>query len=267
MHPILFTFPQFIPLLGGKSIHVYGLMIALGFLIGMWWIKRESKRVGVDPQKSLDLAFYTIIAGLIGSRIFYVFQTAPNFWDDPLVFFRIWEGGLVFQGGVIGAMIVGIWLVKKNKMPYFTMADIFAPALAFGHGLGRIGCFFAGCCHGKECPPDFPLRVIFPDIAQGIAPAGVPLYPTQLMEVVGEAIIVTILLTYRKKKKFNGAVILLYLILYSVLRIGVEYFRGDTSRGFIIEPYLSNGQFFALVLIAVAVGCWVYLRRKLTMKN
>ncbi|MBF0107394.1 MAG: prolipoprotein diacylglyceryl transferase [Deltaproteobacteria bacterium] len=262
MHPVLFDFPDWLPLIGDRDIRVYGFMIAMGFLCGMWWVKRESRLTGLNADRNMDLFFYMMISGLVGSRIFYVFNSVPNFWSDPLVFFRIWDGGLVFQGGVILCVIVAFFVVKKYKIPFFKTGDVFMPALCLGHGLGRIGCFFAGCCYGEPCDPRFPLALIFPHSDKGIAPAGIPLYPTQLMEIFGEALIFAVLFIFRKKKPFDGAVFLLYIILYSVLRSITEAFRGDVIRGFVVEPYMSNGRFISLIAVILSVLCWMYLAKK-----
>lgn len=262
MYPVLFTFPAWLPLLGGKSLHVYGLMIALGFLTALLWIRYESRRIGVDRERAVDLFFYAMIAGLVGSRILYVIHSVDDFWSNPLVFFRVWEGGLVFQGGVIGSLLVAFWYCRKHNLPYFKMSDVFAPALSFGHALGRVGCFFAGCCFGRQCSTDFPLALIFPHVDRAIAPPGVPLYPTQLFESFGEVIIFSFLVFFRKKKPFDGAVILLYLILYSILRSVNEVFRGDIERGFVVEPYLSNGQFISIIFVIASGSLWFYLSRR-----
>lgn len=259
MHPKLFTFPDWLPFLSGKSVHVYGLMIALAFLFGLWWIKRESKRVGLDQKRVVDLFFYTVIAGLIGSRILYIFYFVPGFWRDPLVFFKVWEGGLVFQGGVMGALLVVIWLCRRYQLAFFKVADVFSPALSMGHAIGRIGCFFAGCCYGKQCSPDFPLVVVFPRIEGGIAPPGVPLYPTQLFESFGEIIIFAILVTYRKKKPYEGAVFLLYLVLYSILRFFIEFLRGDFHGP---RAILTNAQIISVGMVAGAFLMWLVLRKR-----
>lgn len=262
MYPVLFRFPEFIPLLGGKGLHTYGLMVALGFLFGMIYIKRECRRVALNEDQAMDLFFYVAIAGLVGSRIFYIINSVDNFWSDPLVFFRVWEGGLVFQGGVILSVIVAFYYMKKNRMPFFKYTDVFTPALSLGHAMGRLGCFFAGCCYGKQCDLDNPLALVFPTIPDGVAPPGIPLYPTQLMESFGEFAIFGLLLLFRGRKPFDGAVFLSYLIAYSLLRSTVELFRGDVIRGFVIEPYLSNGQFISLIAIVVSLFLWVYLRKK-----
>ncbi|MBU0505789.1 MAG: prolipoprotein diacylglyceryl transferase [bacterium] len=267
MHPKLFTFPEMIPLIGGRGIHIYGLMIAFAFLFAIWWARREARREGLNENRMLDLVFYMMISGLVGSRILYVIHSVPNYWDDPLMIFRVWEGGLVFQGGVIGAVIVAVWLFRKFHMPFFKIADCFAPALSIGHGLGRLGCFFAGCCFGKQCPIDFPLAVTFPKIIDGIAPAGIPLYPTQLTEFAAEMLIFAILVFMRRRKPFDGSVFLTYLILYSILRSLIELWRGDLVRGFVIEPYLSNGQFISIVTIIIAVFLWIFLAKRAKEKT
>lgn len=262
MHPVLFRFPEAWPFIGGLALHTYGLMIALGFLLGMLYVKMESERTGLDPQKTLDLFFWVMVGGILGARVFYIINSVDHFWSDPLVFFKVWEGGLVFQGGVIGALIVAIIFIRKNQMPFFKTTDVFAPPLALGHALGRIGCFFAGCCFGKQCDPDeFPFAVIFPHNHETVAPPGIPLYPTQLMESLGEFLLFFFLLFYRKKKPFDGAVFLIYLIVYSVLRSIMEVLRGDVIRGFVIEPYLSVAQLISLLTIIVASFLWVYLRK------
>lgn len=270
MHPILFRLPDFIPLVGGFGVHTYGVMVALGFLVGMLFIQYESRRVGLNVEMVMDLFFYLVIAGLVGSRILYVFAMMQvggyDFSQDPLMFFRVWEGGLVFQGGVIACVLVTIWFTRKNEIPFMKVADVFTPALALGHAFGRIGCLFAGCCFGRQCDLHFPLALTFPVGPDTIAPSGIPLYPTQLMEASGEVAIFMFLLLYRNKKSFDGTVFLLYLILYSILRSTVEIFRGDTVRGFVVEPYVSNGQFISLLAIVAAVFAWVYLAKKARQK-
>lgn len=262
MHPIFFRFPQFIPLIGGRAIHGYGVMIALGFLLGMIYAKRESKRVGLDPERVLDLFFWTMVAGLVGSRLLYIVNSVDHFWTDPLVVFRVWEGGLVFQGGLLGGLPVAWWYVRKHDLPFTKVTDIFTPPLALGHALGRIGCFLAGCCYGLQCAIGFPLAVVFPENPDTVAPTGIPLYPTQLAESFGEFVLFAFLLWYRKRKPFDGAVLLVYLAVYSVLRSVIEVYRGDKIRGFIIEPYLSVAQFISLLTIIAVWFVWIALKKK-----
>lgn len=288
MHPLLFKFPDFLPLIGGKGVHTYGFMIALAFLFGMTYVSRESKRVGLPENKIMDMFFYIVLSGLIGSRLFYIFHSVDDFWADPMVLFRVWEGGLVFQGGVILAVIVSVVYLRKNKLPYFKTVDVFAPPLALGHGLGRIGCFFAGCCFGKQCDPQYPLGIVFPNLPDTVAPHGIPLYPTQLFEAFAEMAIFLFLFFTRKKKPFHGAVFVAYLILYSIVRFFNEFYRGDTIRGgylvtkgldvlyFKADQVVSgmdelfriyNGQLISLLTIVAALILGVFLYKKHQKEN
>lgn len=262
MHPILFTFPDWFPLLHGKSLHTYGLLVAMGFFFGLSYVLKESRRNGLDPQKASDLFFYIVLSAIIASRVLYVVITVPHWWADPLVFFRIWEGGLVFYGGLIGAVAVSIWYCRKHKLPFLKVADVFIPGVALGHAFGRIGCFAAGCCYGREVSHHHLLGVIFPHTDFSIAPWGVPLFPVQLFESAGEFLIFLFLAWFSRRKKFEGEVFLLYIILYPILRTVMEIFRGDKIRGFVIEGILSTSQFISILWVIVAGLIWMELSRR-----
>jgi len=219
MHPILIK-------LGPFTIYSYGFFLAIGFLLAIVYATREAKRVGVDPQKVSDMAFYLIVSALIGARLLFILTEFHDFVDNPLEVFKIWKGGLVFYGGFIGALLAGIWYVKRNNMPLWKTADIIAPAIALGQSLGRIGCFSAGCCYGREA--DVPWAVTFTD-PNSLARLGVPLHPTQLYESALDLGIFLFLITLRKRKTFEGQLIWLYTLLYAVARLIVESFR-DGSR-------------------------------------
>lgn len=262
MHPILIEFPEWLPLLGGRAIHTYGLMVALGFFVAMLWVKKESKRVELPVQAMMDLFFYCIVAAIVGSRILYVLISVPSWWKDPLVFFRFWEGGLVFYGGMILTVLTVVYYTRKKQMPYFKVADVLIPGLAIGHAIGRLGCFAAGCCHGKEAG-DSIFAVVFPEHPDSVAITGVPLYPTQLFEAFGEMTLFAFLVFLSYRKKFHGEVFLLYIILYPILRSILEIFRGDQIRGFLIEGVLSTSQFISLIWVTVAMVLWLgFLRKK-----
>ena len=252
MHPILFRF-------GPLTIHTYGFLVALGFLIGIGLAYRQAKKEGTPPDKILDLGFYILLAAIIGSRLFFIIINAGHYIKNPLDIFKIWEGGLVFYGGVLLAVPVAIWYVKKNGLGIWKTADIFAPSIAIGHGLGRLGCFFAGCCYGKVAE-SLPWGVIFTD-PECLAPPGVPLHPTQLYESAGEFINFFILIVLRKFKAFNGKLFMTYLLFYSLLRFTVEFFRGDVNRGF-ISPQLSVSQGISVLMFLVAVAGLTILRRR-----
>ena len=256
MYPVLFK----IPIFGGITVYTYGFMVAVAFLVAMAWVSRECRIQGVDRNKAMDLAFYIIVAALLGSRILHVFVSERDrFFQNPLILLKIWEGGLVFYGGLIAAVAVAFWYMRRNKLNFWVYADVFAPAIALGHAFGRIGCLMAGCCYGMPVGHKAWYSITFPDNPHSFAPPDIPLYPTQLMEVIGELIIFAILVILRRKKKFNGQLIATWMVLYAIMRALVEIFRGDVTRGFLIEPWFSTSQFISLLIFTV--GVIIYVKR------
>src|SRR4030043_1236395 len=252
MHPILFRF-------GPLTIHTYGLLVAVGFLIGLGFAVRQARKEGTPADKIIDLGFYILLSAIIGSRLFFILINASHYIKNPLDIFKILEGGLVFYGGVLLAVPTAIWYVKKNGLAIWKTADIFAPSIAIGHALGRLGCFAAGCCYGN--PADsLPWSVTFTD-PESLARIGIPLHPTQLYESAGEFINFLILITLRRYSSFNGQLFMTYLLLYSVLRFIVEFFRGDVNRGF-IAPQLSVSQGISILIFLVAVAGLIILRQR-----
>ncbi len=254
MHPILFEVPKIEIgnwVVGPIPIRMYGLMIGIGFLLGIYLASRRAKKEGLNADLILDMGVYLLLAAIIGSRILYVLTTLQEFTRNPLDAFAIWKGGLVFYGGLLAAVPVGIWYVKKHDLPVWKTADIMAPYIALGHAFGRLGCFFAGCCYGAPCSGT--ICITFND-PHSLAPLGVPLFPTQLMESGGEFIIFGALIILRRYKTVDGQLFWLYPLLYSVLRFTVEFFRGDAVRGLYFGGLVSTSQ-----IIAVFVFCFSLL--------
>lgn len=252
MYPILFK-------IGPFTLHTYGLLVALGFIIGIALAVHLGKKEGVPKEKILDIGFYTIIAAIVGSRLFFVIVEYKYFIKNPLEIIKIWEGGLVFYGGVFLAVPVLLWYFRKNNFPVWKTLDLFTPSLSIGHVLGRIGCFCAGCCHGK--PTDVPWAVTFKD-PHSLAVLGIPLHPTQLYESAAEFIVFTFLLILRKHKKFDGQIFWTYMLLYSIVRFIIEFFRGDRIRGFIYNGFsIAQGISVGLFLVAI-IFILLHRRRK-----
>jgi phosphatidylglycerol:prolipoprotein diacylglycerol transferase len=261
MHPILFEIPKIEFgnwMIGPIPIRMYGLMIGIGFLLGMYLASRRAKKEGIDPDRILDLGVYLLLAAIIGSRLLYVLTALPEFANNPLEIFAIWKGGLVFYGGVLAAVPVGIWYVRKHKLPVWKTADIIAPYAALSHGFGRLGCFFAGCCYGAPCSG--PIGMTFND-PHSLAPLGMALYPTQLMESGGEFLVFGVLILLRRYKKFDGQLFWLYLLFYSVLRFILEFFRGDAIRGVYFGGFVSTSQIIAVLLFGCSLFMFWRLRR------
>ena len=253
MYPTLFS-------IGPLKIHTYGTLIALGMLLALFYLSKQAKNNGLDYQKILDITIYLVLSGILGARIFYVILEYRNFENDIAGIFKIWEGGLVFYGGFITAFATGYFLIKKNKLPVWKTIDLFAPALPLAHTFGRFGCFFAGCCYGK--PANILWAVTFKNPDSLASPVlNIPVHPTQIYESISNFFIFLFLNWFQKFKRFDGQVALIYIILYSIMRFTVEFFRGD-ERGFVLNGLLSSSQLISLILIPLAVSMMTIMRGK-----
>ncbi len=235
--------------IGPVTVHTYGVLVALGFIVGITFAVYFGKKEGIAKEKILDIGFYTILAAIIGSRLFFVLIEYKYFLKNPLDIFKVWEGGLVFYGGVLLVIPVMLIYFKKNALSVWKTLDIFAPSLAIGHAIGRLGCFSAGCCYGK--PTNLPWGVTFTD-PHSLAILGIALHPTQLYESFAELGNFIVLLILRKHKKFDGQLLWTYVLIYSIFRFIIEFFRGDRARGFIYNGF-SVAQAISLVLLLAAI--------------
>lgn len=244
--------------IGNITIHTYGVCIALGALLGIILITREARNEGYDQQQILDLAFYGLIAAIIGSRVFYVALNITYYLRHPLETLMIWRGGLVFYGGFIFAFATCFFYLKKHHLPFLKTCDLLVPGLAIGEAIGRIGCFFAGCCYGK--PTELPWAVTFTH-PHSLAKLGVPLHPTQLYSSFKALLVFFILIAYRRHKKAEGQLLFLYMLFYAAGRLIIEPLRGD-DRGVLILGSITLTQVIALILIPIAIVMLFYLGKK-----
>jgi phosphatidylglycerol---prolipoprotein diacylglyceryl transferase len=258
MHPVLI----YIPIGDGFSIYTYGVLTALGYLCAILWTVHEGKLRGISSERVFDLGFFNIVFAIIGGRLLYALTEWERFTSNPLEIFKIWEGGLVFYGGLIACIIFSYFYTRKHHISMIAMADTFMPSVALGHGIGRLGCFFAGCCYGRPTDPDSILSVIFPHNPLCLAPTGIPLFATQFMEAAALLTLFMVLVWIRRHQRFSGQVFLSYLGLYAVMRAILETFRGDSVRGFIIEGVLSTSQFISALLVILTIILYIYLLRK-----
>jgi phosphatidylglycerol:prolipoprotein diacylglycerol transferase len=247
--------------IGPFTLHSYGLFLALGFLAGMRMSMYYAKREKMEPSQVTDLILYIFVAGLIGAKLLHLAIDFDYYRQDWSRLLAIYQVGGVFYGGLIAALLTSFWFIRKRKLDTWRTIDLLVMGVATGQIFGRIGCFLAGCCWGKECYPGFPLAVIFsrPEAADQVGtPLNVPLHPTQLYEAIPMIGVVLILMYSYNHRKFTGQQLCVYLLLYSVLRFTVEIFRGD-PRGFLFDGMLSTSQFISL--IAFAGGIAIYLIR------
>lgn len=259
MHPLLLK-------IGFIKLHTYGLMIVIGFLFGLYLIYQEAKRQGLDADRVVDLSFLGLGFGLVGGRIVYILTRLDYFGQHPLEVFYFWEGGLVFYGGFIGGALAFWYFSRKYKLPTLKVMDMATPSLAIAHFFGRLGCFSAGCCYGKAAPTGLPWAVTFSD-PLSLAPPGIPLHPTQLYDALNALIIFSVLMFFRRREKFTGQLLVIYLMMYSVGRSIVEIYRGDSIRGFIIDPYLSTSQFLSIFAFAFGIYLWFKWSKKYPIKQ
>jgi phosphatidylglycerol:prolipoprotein diacylglycerol transferase len=244
-------------------LHTYGVLVALGFLAGLWMAGRLAVRAGLNAEQTTNLGLYCALAALVGAKLMMLVVNAGDYWQNPGSIFSLetLQAGGVFYGGLLGALAVAAWYLHKTKLPALVVADAFAPGIALGHAIGRIGCFSAGCCWGK--PTHLPWAVTFRNPAAyqlvGV-PLGVPLHPTQLYESAAEFAIFGILYWRYARPHGRGDIISLYLMLYSVARFLVEFVRNQ-EQGSLWGTALDASQWISLVLFAVGAAHFVVGRR------
>ena len=185
--------------------------------------------------------------------------------SDPGQLFRNFSSGFVFYGSLLFAIPTMLIFFKVRKIPTLPMLDIMAITTCIVHGTGRIGCFLAGCCHG--IPHDGFFSVIFTDPMCQADPLNTPLHPTQLYSMSLIYGIMIILLLVSRRRQFPGQIFLLYLILYSAARMILEVFRGDLSRGYVVDNILTNSQFISIMVIIVAIYFYYRLYRKSVLRK
>jgi phosphatidylglycerol:prolipoprotein diacylglycerol transferase len=254
MFPQLFKFGDFF-------LPTYGLLVATGFLLGLWVASRLAKRDGADPEEIVNLGVYCALAGIAGAKVLMFAFDWTYYSRNPGEIFSLstLQAGGVFQGGLVLALAVGLYYMRRKNLPFLATTDAFAPGIALGHAIGRLGCFAAGCCWGIECSR--PWAVTFTDpVAERLfgTPLHRPLHPTQLYEAALEAIIFVILYRRFSPVRRPGSVIGLYLVLSSLGRFVVEFLRFH-GQGNPFGGPLSVTQWIALILLAA--GAWLLTRR------
>ncbi len=299
MYPTLFH-------AGQLSLHTYGIAIAVGFLVGILLLVHSGRRQGISVERLLDLAFWILVSSLLGSRLLFIITDAKTTYGrcvgldqsgsrsvgqilfDCTRSLHLWEGGLVYYGGLISALFVSLWYTRRHKMNFYRVADLAIPFVALGHFFGRLGCFFAGCCYGKVTRAAWglsfpPASMIYHEMVQygllsAAAKATPPVYPTQLFEAVAELGIFFLLLAINQHKRYHGQGLLIYLVTYPIVRFLLEMLRADPDRRYLISldtpglnrllglpqgspALLSTSQLISLLCLIVAVVLLWHLRR------
>ena len=265
MYPRLFEWhiPS-LPLLGELgpvTVYTYGVLLAAAYLLGLQLAMVRGRARGLDQARVLDLGIYIIISALVGAKLLLFITDFRSFVDNPRSLMDLARSGGVFYGGLILAVVVALFYIKRIGLPLWTTCDVFAPGIALGHVVGRFGCFFAGCCYGKPTLVSWAITFTDPYAAANVGtPLNIPLHPTQLYEAGAEGLILLLLLaTESKGKRYPGRTFWLYLLLYAISRYIIEMFRGDPRGSILI---FTTSQFISVVLAPLAVVMLVYLRRR-----
>jgi phosphatidylglycerol:prolipoprotein diacylglycerol transferase len=247
MFPVLFE-------IGGFPIQSYGFFIALGYLAALMLTRRLAAARGFSAADFSDLTFLCLLTGILGARALFVLTNLSHFLAKPAEILSFWSGGLVFYGGFLLVLPMLFLFFRWRRLPWRSGLDILAPGLALGHGIGRIGCLAAGCCHGSYC--EYPWAVRLDTDLVEPALRGLPVHPVQIYESIGLWLLCVFLLALWKRKPTEGAVALAYVTGYALLRFTVEFFRGDAIRGAALG--ISTSQWLALALFAT--GAVLFIR-------
>lgn len=237
------------------TIYTYAICIAFGTLLAVLYTKWQAKKT-LDINLKNSFFYIVFIAGFIGGKLFLFFEKPLYYIQNPQSIFTVFSGGFVFYGSFICITITIIWYLKKHKILVLPMLDILAITTTIVHSIGRLGCFFAGCCYGKETNSIF--GITFPNT--GLT----TVHATQLYEVLSILFIMSLLFIIKQKKKFNGQIFMSYVVLYAIARSFLEVFRGD-NRGFIIDRLLSHSQFIALCLIIITIVTYIKINKKISI--
>jgi len=254
MHPILFEIGRF-------PVYTYGVLLAAAYLLGLQFALVRARARGLDPNRVMDLGIWIIISALAGAKLLLLIVDFDTFGRNPAELLTLLRSGGVFYGGLIAAVAVALWYLRRHRMPMWTVTDVFAPGIALGHVIGRMGCLFAGCCFGR--PTEVPWAITFHNqyaAANVGTPLHVPLHPTQLYEAGAELVILLFLLATEKRgRPFPGRTFWGYMMLYGVSRFIIEFYRGDT-RGAVLM--VSTSQFLSLLIVPLSIVMLIVLGRR-----
>jgi phosphatidylglycerol:prolipoprotein diacylglycerol transferase len=268
MHPLLVKIPFWLPWVGSFTIpiHTYGTMLVVAMFAALFLVRRliRSSGIRMSDVQVLDLLVVAVMTGVVGARLVYVLRNPGEFSEEWSGAFKVWRGGLVFHGGVLGGLVGIVWYLRRHHLPVFRTGDVLMPGLLLGLAWGRIGCFLNGCCYG-EVAEGWPLAVRFPrgspawyEHSQEIgedAVCSLPVHPTQIYESVAAAALGLLLIRVLSRKRFDGQVVAVAALSYAAVRFGLEFLRGDVPRhgGMFTAAQIISAGLFALGAVLYAV--------------
>lgn len=239
---------------GPFTVYGYGLMIAIGVIAAFWAAEHRAPKYGLSSDTVFSLGLWCLIGGILGAKLMYYIVELPEIIRDPSLLLNFADGFVVY-GGIILGIAVGYVYTRVKKLSFLKYFDLVMPSIALAQAFGRIGCFLAGCCYGKETSAWF--GITFHD--SPLAPNGVALIPTQLLSSAADFAHFFFLIWFAKRAKADGQVAGMYLILYSLGRFILEFFRGD-PRGNIGR--LSTSQFIAIFILLAGIAVYAFCTKK-----
>ena len=242
--------------IGPVTVYGYGLMIATGVIAAYLTIEYRAAKKKLPKEHLLPIFLWCLAGGLLGAKLLFLITEWKGFLENPSRYLMSFSDGFVVYGGVVLGILIGAVYCRLNKQDFFAWSDLIMPSVALGQGFGRIGCFLAGCCYGKET--DLPIGIVFRN--SDFAPNGVRLMPTQLISAGADFLLFFVLLKLDKKSSGHGTVTAWYLVLYSAGRFLIEFLRGDRERGFV--GILSTSQFISAFVFAGAILWLLYIKRR-----
>jgi phosphatidylglycerol---prolipoprotein diacylglyceryl transferase len=254
-------FPKLIDF-GSFYLPTYGVLVALGFLLGLSVTIRLARRAGLPAEKISNLAVYCAVAGIAGAKLFMILFDLGEYIRHPAEIFSLetLQAAGVFHGGFIAALIFAVLYIRKNQLPALVTMDVFAPGVILGQAIGRVGCFAAGCCWGREC--ELPWGVRFRSNAASPVPLDRTLHPVQLYESAANLVIFAVLIRLAGRTHRPGQVIGMYLVLYSAARFVIEFFRYHEQA--LVGPF-SLTQWIAVVLFGLGLVILLWNRAGLAL--
>jgi phosphatidylglycerol:prolipoprotein diacylglycerol transferase len=270
MYPRLFELPWSIGSFGPITVYTYGVLLAAAYLFGLKLAMVRAKKRGLDANRVLDLGIYIIISALVGAKLLLLITDFRAFTSNPRELLTLARSGGVFYGGLILAVTVALVYIRKVGLPLWTTTDVFAPGIALGQAIGRIGCFSAGCCWGIATHVPWAITFRNPQASEltGV-PLGIPLHPTQLYECVADALIFAFLYFRIGKAHTAGAILGWYLALYSAARFVIEFFRFHEQGlhlGLSYTQWISLATLLAgVALLALRQGGFIHPRESVSV--
>ena len=250
MYPILFQ-------LGSFQLRTYGVIFALSFILALWLSTLEAKRKGLDPALIQDFAFYALLGGLVGARIYFiVFSNPAYFLDRPWEILAVWHGGLGIIGALFGGLLTALWYCRKKNLPFWRLADILAPGIILGQTVGILACLATGDSYGR--PTDLAWAITYTD-PRAMAPRNIPLHPVEFYEIAAYFLVFVLVWGARGKSKVEGSVFMTYLAGYGAARLFVEFFRGNPA---IFAWGIPAAQVFGVALLLFSIIGFLVLRSR-----